>query len=133
MLEVVSQVESSMNRPREEILSGALRPGDRLVEGQLIRRSGISRTPLREALNEALRLLDEQGLGEHPPRRGGGGRDRRRRPPASEPLRGGSRRRPWGRPPGPRTGPAPTSAEPIAAGSLTGRRPGRSGPSQGIA
>ncbi|MCT9930980.1 GntR family transcriptional regulator [Planotetraspora sp. A-T 1434] len=66
MLEAVSLVELSMNRLREEILSGALQPGERLVEEQLTRRFGISRAPLREAL----RLLDEQGLVEHLPRRG---------------------------------------------------------------
>jgi DNA-binding GntR family transcriptional regulator len=66
VLEAVSLVELSMNRLREEILSGALRPGDRLVEEQLTRRFGISRAPLREAR----RLLDEQGLVEHLPRRG---------------------------------------------------------------
>jgi DNA-binding GntR family transcriptional regulator len=66
VLEAASLVELSMNRLREEILSGVLRPGERLIEEQLTRRFGISRGPLREAL----RLLDEQGLVEHLPRRG---------------------------------------------------------------
>ncbi|MDQ5841108.1 MAG: GntR family transcriptional regulator, partial [Chloroflexota bacterium] len=48
------------------ILSGALEPGERLVEEQLTQRFKISRAPLREAL----RLLVEQGLVEHLPRRG---------------------------------------------------------------
>ncbi|WP_212735287.1 GntR family transcriptional regulator [Herbidospora galbida] len=66
MLEAASLVELSMNQLREDILSGALQPGERLIEEQLTRRFGISRAPLREAL----RLLDEQGLVEHLPRRG---------------------------------------------------------------
>ena len=53
-------------RLRDDILSGALVPGERLVEEQLTRRFSISRAPLREAL----RLLGEQGLVEHRPRRG---------------------------------------------------------------
>ncbi len=66
MLEAASLVELSMHRLREDILSGALQPGERLIEEQLTRRFGISRAPLREAL----RLLDQQGLVEHLPRRG---------------------------------------------------------------
>ncbi|WP_218009357.1 GntR family transcriptional regulator [Herbidospora cretacea] len=66
MLESSSLVELSMNQLREDILSGALQPGERLIEEALTRRFGISRAPLREAL----RLLDEQGLVEHLPRRG---------------------------------------------------------------
>ncbi|WP_218010839.1 GntR family transcriptional regulator [Herbidospora mongoliensis] len=66
MLESASLVELSMNQLREDILSGALQPGERLIEETLTRRFGISRAPLREAL----RLLDEQGLVEHLPRRG---------------------------------------------------------------
>ncbi|WP_296371716.1 MULTISPECIES: GntR family transcriptional regulator [unclassified Pseudonocardia] len=51
-----------MRRLRSEILSGALIPGERLVEEQLTRRLGISRASLREAL----RLLGQQGLVELP-------------------------------------------------------------------
>ncbi len=65
-LESLSLVELAVARLREEILSGASDPGERLVEEQLTRRLGISRAPLREAL----RLLAEQGLVEHVPRRG---------------------------------------------------------------
>ena len=65
-LESASLVELSVNRLREEILSGVLAPGERLVEEHLTRRFGISRAPLREAL----RLLGQQGLVEHLPRRG---------------------------------------------------------------
>src|SRR5918911_5450277 len=35
---------------REAILSGHLRPGDRLAEEQLAREFGVSRTPIREAI-----------------------------------------------------------------------------------
>lgn len=61
-----SLVEMAVHRLRSEILSGALAPGERIVEGQLTQRFGTSRAPLREAL----RLLGEQGLVEHLPRRG---------------------------------------------------------------
>jgi DNA-binding GntR family transcriptional regulator len=61
-----SLVELAAHRLRAEILSGALVPGERLVEEQLTRRFGTSRAPLREAL----RLLGHQGLVEHSPRRG---------------------------------------------------------------
>ncbi|MGH3856221.1 MAG: GntR family transcriptional regulator [Pseudonocardiaceae bacterium] len=61
-----SLVELAAQRLRSEILSGALVPGERLIEEQLTRRFGTSRAPLREAL----RLLGQQGLVEHLPRRG---------------------------------------------------------------
>jgi DNA-binding GntR family transcriptional regulator len=65
-LEASSLVELAVRRLRSEILSGALAPGERLVEEQLTRRFGTSRAPLREAM----RLLGQQGLVEHLPRRG---------------------------------------------------------------
>jgi DNA-binding GntR family transcriptional regulator len=65
-LSPVSLVELAVRRLRSEILSGALAPGERLVEEHLTRRFGTSRAPLREAL----RLLGQQGLVEHLPRRG---------------------------------------------------------------
>ncbi len=65
-LEPASLVELSVRRLRLEILSGALPPGERLIEEQLTSRFGISRAPLREALRE----LAQQGLVEHLPRRG---------------------------------------------------------------
>jgi DNA-binding GntR family transcriptional regulator len=65
-LEASSLVELAVQRLRSEILSGALVPGERLVEEQLTRRFGTSRAPLREAM----RLLGQQGLVEHLPRRG---------------------------------------------------------------
>jgi DNA-binding GntR family transcriptional regulator len=61
-----SLVELTLRRLRQEILSGALAPGERLVEEHLTQRFGTSRAPLREAL----RQLAEQGLIEHLPRRG---------------------------------------------------------------
>jgi DNA-binding GntR family transcriptional regulator len=65
-LDSVSLVDLAFSRLRTDILSGALEPGQRLVEEQLTRRFEISRAPIREAL----RLLAEQGLVEHLPRRG---------------------------------------------------------------
>jgi DNA-binding GntR family transcriptional regulator len=59
-------VELAGQRLRNAILSGALRPGQKIVEEQLCADFGISRAPLREAL----RLLAQQGLVEHLPRRG---------------------------------------------------------------
>ncbi len=61
-----SLVEMAANRLRDNILSGTLRPGEKVVEEDLCARLGISRGPLREAL----RLLTQQGLVEHLPRRG---------------------------------------------------------------
>jgi DNA-binding GntR family transcriptional regulator len=48
------------------ILSGALRPGEKLQERDLSRRLKVSRTPLREALSR----LVQEGLVENRPRRG---------------------------------------------------------------
>ena len=48
------------------ILSGELKPGERLVEGQLAERLGVSRNPVREAM----RSLEATGLIEVVPRRG---------------------------------------------------------------
>lgn len=61
-----SLVEATTRRLRDEILSGALEPGERLIEEQICQRFSISRAPLRESL----RLLVQQGLVEHLPRRG---------------------------------------------------------------
>lgn len=61
-----SLVEAATRRLRDEILSGALLPGERLIEEQICQRFSISRAPVREAL----RLLAQQGLVEHLPRRG---------------------------------------------------------------
>ncbi|CAN5878095.1 GntR family transcriptional regulator [soil metagenome] len=59
-------VELAGTRLRDAILSGALAPGEKILEEQLCADFGISRAPLREAL----RLLAQQGLVEHLPRRG---------------------------------------------------------------
>jgi DNA-binding GntR family transcriptional regulator len=59
-------VEVAEHRMRAAILSGDLKPGEKIVEEVLCADFGISRAPLREAL----RLLAQQGLVEHLPRRG---------------------------------------------------------------
>ena len=51
---------------RSMILDGELKPGERLVEGQLAQRLGVSRNPVREAM----RSLEATGLIEVVPRRG---------------------------------------------------------------
>ena len=43
---------------RRLVLSGALRPGERLVEERLTEQFGVSRPPVREAM----RLLEQEGL-----------------------------------------------------------------------
>ena len=37
---------------RQAILTGALKPGERLVEGMLTKRMGVSRSSVREALSQ---------------------------------------------------------------------------------
>lgn len=61
-----SLVEATTRKLRDQILSGELGPGERLIEEQICQRFMISRAPLRESL----RLLIQQGLVEHLPRRG---------------------------------------------------------------
>src|SRR6195256_6545326 len=51
---------------RQAILSGRLKPGDRLVEGRLADEHGVSRNPVREAI----RVLASEGLIEVTARRG---------------------------------------------------------------
>jgi len=58
--------EEVFNMLRDAILSGKLRPGDRLVERELAEQLGVSRTPVREAL----RKLELENLVTHIPRRG---------------------------------------------------------------
>jgi len=43
---------------RDDILGGGLAPGERLTEAQVIERTGVSRTPVREGL----RMLEAEGL-----------------------------------------------------------------------
>jgi DNA-binding GntR family transcriptional regulator len=61
-----SIVQLAADAVREMVLSGELRPGDRLVEERLTEELGISRPPMREAL----RLLEQEGLLVSIPRRG---------------------------------------------------------------
>lgn len=58
--------EVAAHRVRDAIMSGTLRPGEKIIEEQLCADLGISRAPLREAL----RQLAQQGLVQHLPRRG---------------------------------------------------------------
>src|ERR1700721_4109358 len=51
---------------RQAILSGRLKPGERLVEGRLADELGVSRNPVREAI----RVLASEGLIEVTARRG---------------------------------------------------------------
>ncbi|MCR5716335.1 MAG: GntR family transcriptional regulator [Lachnospiraceae bacterium] len=51
---------------RQEILTGELKPGERLMEIHLADRLGVSRTPIREAI----RQLEQEGLVVMIPRRG---------------------------------------------------------------
>ena len=51
---------------RKAIFDGDLQDGDRIVEAEVSRRLGISRAPIREALQS----LRQAGLVEHEPRRG---------------------------------------------------------------
>lgn len=61
-----SLVDVAARRLRDAILSGALSPGQKIVEETLCADLGVSRAPVREAL----RLLAQQGLVDHQPRRG---------------------------------------------------------------
>ena len=54
------------NTLRQEILTGKLKPGERLREIQLADKMGVSRTPVREAI----RMLELEGLVKMIPRKG---------------------------------------------------------------
>jgi DNA-binding GntR family transcriptional regulator len=58
--------ESIADQLRDEILDGRLAAGSRLLETELAERFGVSRGPIRDALND----LARQGLAEDLPRRG---------------------------------------------------------------
>jgi len=58
--------DAVVDRIREMILSGQLKPGDRLRQGQLAKMLGVSTSPVREAL----RRLQADGLVVFYPRRG---------------------------------------------------------------
>ncbi|KGE02395.1 transcriptional regulator [Rhizobium sp. YS-1r] len=53
-----SAVETAYRRIRHMILTGEMRSGDKLLENQLATTIGVSRTPIREALNR----LNAEGL-----------------------------------------------------------------------
>ena len=57
------------NTLRQAILTGELKPGERLMEIHLANKLGVSRTPIREAI----RKLELEGLVTMIPRRGPGG------------------------------------------------------------
>lgn len=59
-------VDSALNAVRNSILGGRIGPGERLLEVELARQLGISRGPLREALQ----LLEKDGIIYSLPRRG---------------------------------------------------------------
>ena len=54
------------NNIKDGILTGRLRPGERLLENQLADELGVSRTPIREAL----RMLEIENLVDLIPRKG---------------------------------------------------------------
>jgi DNA-binding GntR family transcriptional regulator len=58
--------KSVLQQITEAIVSGRLRPGDKLVEAHLARQLGVSRGPVREAI----RRLEQMGLAEKIPYRG---------------------------------------------------------------
>ena len=58
MTDTPTSAECAVSRLREAIMTGALRPGERLNQSQLAERFGISRTPLRTALT----ALAQSGL-----------------------------------------------------------------------
>jgi DNA-binding GntR family transcriptional regulator len=58
MTEARGQTRDAYSLVLEAIDSGAYRPGDRLVESELAERFGVSRTPIREALQR----METQGL-----------------------------------------------------------------------
>ena len=60
------------NTLRQEILTGKLKPGERLREIALADKMGVSRTPVREAI----RMLELEGLVKMIPRKGAGGANR---------------------------------------------------------
>ena len=60
------RADALRDRLEQDIVTGALRPGERLDEQSLAARFGVSRTPIREALMQ----LATAGLIELQPRRG---------------------------------------------------------------
>lgn len=62
----VSRREQVVVRLREAILSGEVRPGDRLKQDEVCERFALSPTPVREAFRD----LEREGLVRHVPNRG---------------------------------------------------------------
>ncbi len=58
--------EAVFNTLRQQILTGELKPGERLMEVTLAEKLGVSRTPIREAI----RKLEQEGMAQTIPRRG---------------------------------------------------------------
>lgn len=61
-----SLVEQIVQGLEEKILEGTLRPGERIVEGNLCQALGVSRSPVREAF----RILESKGFVTSEPRKG---------------------------------------------------------------
>ncbi|HEX2909683.1 MAG TPA: GntR family transcriptional regulator [Chloroflexia bacterium] len=63
-------VENNTNKAlaylRHQIVTGALKPGERLIETEIATQLGTSRSPVREAI----RALEQEGLVVHEPHRG---------------------------------------------------------------
>jgi DNA-binding GntR family transcriptional regulator len=58
--------DAALDRLREDLLSGELRPGEQLVQETLAERYGVSRVPVREAL----KMLESEGQVDYHPHRG---------------------------------------------------------------
>jgi DNA-binding GntR family transcriptional regulator len=65
-LESVGLKQQVQARLKQAILDGALAPGEQLVEGEIARQFGVSRSPVREAIQD----LERQGYVVKKPRRG---------------------------------------------------------------
>ena len=62
----ISLVQQIVQNLEQQIISGALRPGQRIIEQSISEAFGVSRSPVREAC----RVLESQGLVVHCPRKG---------------------------------------------------------------
>ncbi len=65
-LESVGLKQQIQARLKQAILDGVLAPGQQLVEGEIARQFGVSRSPVREAIQD----LERQGYLVKKPRRG---------------------------------------------------------------
>jgi len=64
--EKIGIVRALVRHLREQIITGELAPGEKIIEGRFAANLGISRAPLREAL----RVLEYEGLVKNIPRKG---------------------------------------------------------------